>query len=85
MKSHREKTIIRLYNDIINTGCDIDKKYRCYQFLKYLMSIFDKRFENEFNINNDELLDTIINIIKENYINNLDMLKIAANVARHVE
>ena len=49
------------------------------------MSISDKRFENEFNINNNKLFDMIVDVIKENYIDNHNMLKIAANVARHVE
>ena len=49
------------------------------------MSIFDKRFENEFNINNNKLFDMIVDVIKFKDIDNLDMLKIAANVARHIE
>ena len=39
-------------------------KYRCYQFIKYLMTLSDKQLENEFDVNNNKLLDMIINIIK---------------------
>ena len=49
------------------------------------MSISDKRFENEFDINNNKLFDMIVDVIKFKDIDNLDMLKIAAKVAKHVE
>ena len=49
------------------------------------MSISDKRFENEFNINNNKLFDMIVDVIKFKEIDNLGMLKIAAKIAKHVE
>ena len=49
------------------------------------MAITDKQFENEFDVNSDKLLKIIIDIIKENDITSLDMLSIAAKVAKHVE
>ena len=49
------------------------------------MAITDNQFENEFDVNNDKLLKIIIDIIKENEIDNINMLSIAAKVAKHVE
>ena len=49
------------------------------------MSISDKRFENEFDVNNDKLFDMIVDVIKFKNIDNLQMLQIAAKVAKHVE
>ena len=49
------------------------------------MTLSDDQFESEFDINNDKLVYMIVYVIKENYINNLDMLSIAAKVAKYVE
>ena len=49
------------------------------------MTLSDEEFENEFDVNNDKLLDMIIAIFNYNEIYNLDMLSIVAKIAKHVE
>lgn len=49
------------------------------------MSISDKQFEKEFDVKNDELLDMIVKLIKGCWIDNFDILSIAAKTAKHVE
>lgn len=45
----------------------------------------DEKFVAEFNISNDKQLDMIIKVLKGNWIGNIDMFSMAANVAKHVE
>lgn len=49
------------------------------------MLISDKQFETEFNVSNDKFLDMIVVIIKYGLINDLEMLSIAAKIAKYVE
>ena len=49
------------------------------------MMISGQQFEREFDVTNDKLLDMIVDVIKENKIDNLEMLSIAGNVVKHVE
>lgn len=83
--SNKVKAIVKLYNDIISGQHTLDVKYICYQFIEYLISISDKQFEEEFDINNDKLLDMIVAVIQEKYITNSAMISIAEKVAKHVE
>ena len=49
------------------------------------MIFSNKQFENEFDINNNILLDIIVKVIKGERIKSQDMLQIAAKVAKYVE
>lgn len=49
------------------------------------MTLSDEQFENEFDIKNDNLPDTIIKIINEKDITNINELLTAGKVAKHVK
>lgn len=49
------------------------------------MTVSDDQIEKEFDLNNDKWLDMLVSIIKNDPIENMNMLEIAGNVAKHVE
>lgn len=74
-----------MYNNNIIAQHEFRHKYRCYQFIDYLMGIFDKQFEYEFDIDKNILPSMMSDIIREKNTTDPGTLSIAAKIAKHVE
>ena len=75
--------MIKLYEKSLTVE-KTQQKYTYYQFIYYLLTITDNNFDDEFEGKNKDL-DTLVNLIKDNYIKNLHKLKIKASISKHVE
>ena len=49
------------------------------------MTLSDKQFQNEFDVNHNQFLDIISKVLKCEWINTQDMLLIAGKIISHVE
>lgn len=61
--SNRELTIAKIYSKYVKGEFNNSLKYECYQIIKYLASITDKQFINEFSIKKDKDIKKLVNAI----------------------
>ena len=61
-------------------------KYNMLKFIQYLMSITNKEFQGEFNINNNDDMERFIRLVNYyQYINSYDDLKMRTVINKYLE
>lgn len=59
--------------------------YNCYQLIQHLFTISDTKFTDEFEINNEESLNMLVNFVKEDEVTTLSELRMKASIVKYVE